>query len=533
MLTLLSINLVLVVLAVVLLLVLLMKKPEAAFTDRVRMEVDRLSVALREESRLDRDEGAVSGRQLREEMMTGIRALGESLTTQITGDGKQQLDHLQTFSTALTDSSERGEQRLAEMRGTLDERLLAAAEGQRTSSAEVRGGVQVALTELRESSSMQIEALRTNLDQRLAKADEAAQFGDTQTRQELQTALKSFSELLAKQLQDLAHVLKQQLSDLTATNEAKLEHIRVTVDEKLHQTLEQRLGESFRLVSERLEQVHTGLGEMKSLAVGVGDLKKVLTNIKTRGTWGEVQLGTLLEQMLTVDQFARNVAPTPRSTERVEFAVKLPGRDHDGTPVWLPIDSKFPQEEFQRLGEAQERGDAEGIEAAFRAVEVQVKAEARKIREKYLHPPNTTDFGIMFLPTEGLFAEVLRRPGLAESIQRDFRVVISGPTTLAALLSSLQMGFRTLAIEKRSSEVWNVLGAVKTEFGKFGEALEKVKKKLSEASSSIDAAETRHRVVAGKLRKAEELPAAEAAQILSLDGVLDEVPAIAVPPTES
>ena len=471
-------TLILAVVAVALLVVLLLRRPDAAFADRVRLEVDRLSAASREESRLSREEVAANSR-------------------------------------------------------------------------ETRGELQTALKEFGDSSNGQIEALRTNLDQRLAQAAEAAQFGDTQTRQELQSALKLFSELLASQLQDLSHVLKQQLADLTVKNEAKLEamrttvetkltqvqndnetkleRIRLTVDEKLHETLEKRLGESFRLVSERLEQVHTGLGEMKSLAVGVGDLKKVLANIKTRGTWGEVQLGTLLEQMLTADQFARNVAPTPRSTERVEFAVKLPGRDHDGAPVWLPIDSKFPQEEFQRLGEAQEQGNLEAIESAARAIEVQVKAEARKIREKYLHPPHTTDFGIMFLPTEGLFAEVLRRPGLAETIQRDFRVVISGPTTLAALLSSLQMGFRTLAIEKRSSEVWNVLGAVKTEFGKFGEALEKVKKKLNEASSSIESAETRHRVVAAKLRKAEELPPADAAQILSLEGMLDEVRTAAEP----
>ena len=341
--------------------------------------------------------------------------------------------------------------------------------------------------------------------------------------------LSRLSTTTEQRLDAMRETVERKLGDVQRDSAEKLEKIRATVDEKLHATLEQRLGESFKLVSERLEQVHSGLGEMRTLATGVGDLKKVLTNIKTRGTWGEVQLGTLLEQMLTPEQFARNVAPTPRSNERVEFAVKLPGRDDDGACVWLPIDSKFPQEEYQRLGEAQERGDVEGVETATRAFEVQVKAEARKICEKYLHPPHTTDFGIMFLPTEGLFAEVLRRPGLTDAIQRDHRVVVSGPTTLAALLSSLQMGFRTLAIEKRSSEVWNVLGAVKTEFGKFGEALEKVKKKLSEASSSIEAAETRHRVVSGKLRKAEALPAAEAAQVLGLEEIVSEALADAAP----
>ena len=528
---------------VVLLIVLLLRKPEIAFADRVRAELDRTSAAIRDDLRMGREESANASWQMREEISGGVRTLGDSLTERLNEDSNQYLAHLQTFSTGLTESSERGELRLAEMRITLDDRLAAAAGTQQQAGAQTRTELQSAFKDFREASGAQMEALRNNLDQRLAKADEAAQQTDAQTRQELQSALKSFSELLGGQLQDLSHALKQQVSDLTTRSETQLEAMRITVetklgqvqrdsaeqlekmratvDEKLHATLEQRLGESFKLVSERLEQVHSGLGEMRMLATGVGDLKKVLTNIKTRGNWGEVQLGNLLEQMLTPDQFAKNVATSPRSNERVEFAVKMPGRDDAGEPVWLPIDSKFPQEEFQRLGDAQDRGDVEGIEAAGNALEAQVKAEARKISGKYLRPPHTTDFGIMFLPTEGLFAEVLRRPGLCDGIQRDHRVVISGPTTLAALLSSLQMGFRTLAIEKRSSEVWNVLGAVKTEFGKFGEALEKVKKKLSEASSSIEAAETRHRVVTGKLKKAEELPAAEAAQLFGVDGLVD------------
>jgi DNA recombination protein RmuC len=256
---------------------------------------------------------------------------------------------------------------------------------------------------------------------------------------------------------------------------------------------------------------------MKSLAVGVGDLKKILSNVKTRGTWGEVQLGNLLEQTLTPEQFVRNFAPSEESLERVEFAIRLPGRDDDGAPVWLPLDSKFPNEEYQRLIEAQERGDAPAVETAAAALEQGIRAEAKKISEKYICPPRTTDFAVLFLPTEGLFAEVLRRPGLSEALQRQHRVMVSGPTTLTALLTSLQMGFRTLAIEQRSSEVWKVLGAVKTEFSKFGETLDKVQKKLTEASNTIDVAQRRSRVVAKKLRPAEDMPAMDAAKLLGLE----------------
>jgi DNA recombination protein RmuC len=289
--------------------------------------------------------------------------------------------------------------------------------------------------------------------------------------------------------------------------------MRKTVDEKLQGTLEKRLGESFKLVSDRLEQVHKGLGEMQSLAVGVGDLKKVLTNVKTRGSWGEIQLGNLLDQILTPDQYEKNVSTKTGSADRVEFALKLPGRD-DGKPVWLPIDAKFPKEDYERLVEAADRADVEAVEQASRQLEIRIKAEAADIHKKYIDIPNTTDFGILYLPTEGLYAEVLRRPGVADSVQRDFRVVIAGPTTLAALLNSLQMGFRTLAIEKRSSEVWAVLGAVKTEFGKFGGVIEKVQKKLQEASNVIDDAVARKKVMERKLRTVTELPAAETTAIL-------------------
>jgi DNA recombination protein RmuC len=297
--------------------------------------------------------------------------------------------------------------------------------------------------------------------------------------------------------------------------------MRQTVDEKLQGTLEKRLSESFRQVSERLELVHKGLGEMQTLATGVGDLKKVLTNVKTRGTWGEVQLGALLTQVLNPDQFAANVS-TKDGGERVEFAIKLPGQGTDGNePVWLPIDAKFPIEDYQRLLEAQEKADMEGAEAAGKQMENRVKACAGDICSKYLNPPKTTDFGILFLPIEGLFAEVIRRTGLTEAIQRECRVIIAGPTTLWSILNSLQMGFRTLAIQQRSGEVWNLLAAVKAEWTKYGDFLEALQKKLTQASDTIEKAKVRSRAVGRRLREVQELPSGEAAALLSLDAQED------------
>ncbi len=306
-------------------------------------------------------------------------------------------------------------------------------------------------------------------------------------------------------LAEMRATLEAKLKELQIGNEAKLEQMRLTVDEKLHKTLETRLGESFKLVSERLEAVHKGLGDMQTLAADVGNLQKVLTNVKARGTWGEVQLENLLEQMLTADQYAKNVATKPGSNERVEFAIRLPGRSGDDQPVWLPIDAKFPREDYERLLEAEDRADPVAAEAAAKQLEIRIRDEAKKIHEKYIAPPHTTDFGLLFLPIEGLYAEVLRRPGLTDRLQREYRVTISGPTTLAALLNSLQMGFRTLAIEKRSSEVWQVLGAVKTEFGKFGELLARTKKQLDTVSSTLGDAESKTRRIQSKLRDVEQL----------------------------
>jgi DNA recombination protein RmuC len=377
-----------------------------------------------------------------------------------------------------------------------------------------------------------------------------------QSRQEIGSILKSSSDSQLRQMGEVAGMQKDQLDSfskqllaLTRLNEDKLESLRKTieaqlramqednsrkleqmrsvVDEKLQSTLEKRLGESFKQVSERLEQVYKGLGEMRNLATGVGDLKKVLTNVKTRGTWGEIRLSHILEQILTPDQYEVNVATKKAGSERVEFAIKLPGQGSNKEKiVWLPIDSKFPQEDYQRLLDAQESADKVQAEKSVKNLETRIKAEAKAIREKYIDPPNTTDFGIMFLPVEGLYAEVLRRPGLCDSLQRDYRIVVTGPTTLAALLNSLQMGFRTLAIEKRSSEVWELLGAVKTQFSKFGEVLAKTKKKLQEASNTIDKAEVRTRVISRKLSKVQELPQTDSAKLLETaatdDGTADD-----------
>lgn len=344
--------------------------------------------------------------------------------------------------------------------------------------------------------------------------------------------LEAFAQQLARltqsneqRFEQLRQSVETRLGAIQNDNAVKLEEMRKTVDEKLHATLEQRLGDSFRLVSERLELVHKGLGEMQTLAAGVGDLKKVLTNVKTRGTWGEVQLEALLDQVLTAEQYDKNVATRPGSSERVEFAIRLPGQNDaalDSRPVWLPIDAKFPVEDYQRLIEAQDRADPAAVEVAAKALEMRLRDEARKIRDKYVEPPHTTDFAILYLPTEGLYAEALRRPGLADALQRDCRVSLAGPTTLAALLNSLQMGFRTLAIEKRSSEVWAVLGAVKTEFGKFGDALESTRKKLELATKSIESAGVRTRQIERKLKGVEALPVVEAQARLGLLEQLEE-----------
>jgi DNA recombination protein RmuC len=343
------------------------------------------------------------------------------------------------------------------------------------------------------------------LVKRLEMIDRSLRDEFSRNREEAGAAAKYQREELATSLEGVRSIVDVRLKQLQDDNAKQIDKMRATVDEKLQGTLERRLGESFKLVSERLEQVHQGLGAMRQLASDVGGLQRVLTNVKTRGGWSEWQLGVLLDEMLASEQFAKNMKMRDDTDERVEFAIKLPG-DENGAPVWLPVDAKFPMEHYDRLAAAQEKGDPAGVETATKTLETQLKRCAKDICEKYINPPKTTDFALMFLPSEGLYAEAIRRVGLVQNMQRDCRVTFVGPTTLAALLNSLQMGFRTLAIQKRSSEVWNLLAAVKTEFGKFGEALSAVKEKIEQASRKMDDVDVRSRVITKKLRDVEELP---------------------------
>ena len=386
-----------------------------------------------------------------------------------------------------------------------------------------------------EMSANRSEMAVANKETREEIARSIKNFGDTVNRQvfaltEMQNKnFDAFSLKLGetiekneKRMNDVRETIEKRLENIQKDNSEKLEKMRETVDEKLHATLEKRLGESFKLVSERLELVHKGLGEMQTLASGVGDLKKVLQNVKTRGTWGEVQLGTLLDQMMTIEQYEKNVATKKDSNDRVEFAIKIPAKDEKLKNIWLPIDAKFPLEDFQNLIDAEEKCDIPLIATLGKALELRIKAEAKDIRDKYLDPPYTTDFGILFLPIEGLYAEVLRRPGLADMLQREYKVIVTGPTTIAAILNSLQMGFRTLAIEKRSSDVWTLLGTIKKEFTTFGDILEKTKKKLEEAGKNIDLASSKSRTIVSKLNKVQELPVPEIVNELPLGIEVEE-----------
>jgi DNA recombination protein RmuC len=429
---------------------------------------------------------------------------------------------------ALKDDGERLQRTLREEQRAGREELQLGFDRFRAHVGEQLGGMSAHQAERIEGFGQRLNLLTERTDAGLQALAQRLAEDARHSRQELTLALNRFGEqqqqrlatLTAeneKRLGEVRATLENQLKAIQEDNAAKLEQMRATVDEKLHNTLETRLGQSFQLVSERLEAVQRGLGEMQSLATGVGDLKRVLTNVKTRGTFGEVQLGALLEQILIPDQYAANVATIPGSAERVEYAIRLPGSNGD-QPVWLPIDAKFPVEDYQRLLDAQEAADAEAALVAGRALETRVREEAKRIQSKYVAPPHSTDFAILFLPTEGLYAEVIRRPGLSDLLQRDYRITLAGPTTLTALLNSLQMGFRTLAIEKRSSEVWQLLAAVKTEFGKFAGVLEKTRKKLTEASNVIDQAGVRTRAIERKLRHVETLPGEQVQQLLGPAG---------------
>ncbi|MEY4435704.1 MAG: hypothetical protein RLY41_351 [Pseudomonadota bacterium] len=381
--------------------------------------------------------------------------------------------------------------------------------------------VAVALQQSLQSLHEKLERVERELRTEIAESSRGG-------RQELTQNLTLFQQSQVQQLtlmqKSISDTLNQQLQQLQKSNADKLDEMRRTVDEKLQTTLEKRLSESFKQVAERLEQVHNGLGQMQKLADGVGSLQRVLTNVKTRGMFGEVQLEALLEQVLTIEQYAKQVETKPRSNQRVDFAIRFPGRGGaDGEPVWLPIDAKFPREDYERLLDAQDRADALAAEVAAKALESRIRTEAKSIAESYLAPPHTTDFAILFLPTEGLYAEVLRRPGLMDSLQRDYRVTLAGPTTLLAMLNSLHMGFRTLALEQQASEVWKVLGAVKTEFERYGDWVEKVREQVQKAADTLDRADTRSRQMRRALKNVEALPEGEAQALLpKLDEPIDD-----------
>lgn len=468
-------------------------------------------------------------RAQREELQSSLKNSTDLLVQSVDKISSAQHRRLEDFADRLTDLKSGSDtagtqlrqelgQMLEEMKQAQEQRLLENAK----TLQQLFEDFGRRLTDFQNASVDQQAQGRTELSTALKDVRDTIQqqLTDAMTLQQKQsetfaTHINRLTEASEKKSDELRTAVEGKLEHLQKDNAAKLEEMRETVDEKLQGTLDKRLGESFKLVSDRLEQVHKGLGEMQVLATGVGDLKRVLTNVKVRGTWSEMQLGTLLEQVLVPDQFARNVATKPGSRENVEFAIKLPGRDQlDGQIVWLPIDAKFPKEDYERLVEASERGDPVAEAQAGKELEARIRSQARDIRDKYLAPPHTTDFGLLYLPTEGLYAEVVRRPILVDALQREFRVTVVGPITLGAILNSLQMGFRSLAIQKQSSEVWKVLGAVKSEFGKFGDTLEKVKRKLDETGSTIEDAAHRSRQIEKRLRKVEALPAVEAAALL-------------------
>ena len=452
----------------------------AAQSSAQREQADRLA-------RDQRDELQSSARTGRQELAGALSLVQQTLLAQSGDVARTQNEQIDSFRTQLAALQQQVVLSLQQ----------AAAQGVQQSQA---------------AREAQDSALRRQAD---SSADALQRFGSTLAEQ-----LKALSDANERRLAEVRQTVEGRLTALQQGNEAKLEQMRATVDEKLHATLEQRLGESFKQVAERLEQVHQGLGQMQSLARDVGSLNRVLSNVKSRGIYGEVQLAGLLEQVFTPEQYAANVETVPGSGARVEFAIRLPGRRGTGSdglagpPLWLPIDAKFPREDYERMLDAQDRADAPAVELAAKALEARLKLEARSIREKYIAAPHTTDFGILFVPTESLYAEALRRPGLVEALQREHRVTLAGPTTLLATLTSLQMGFRTLALEQRSAEVWQVLGAVKTEFSKFGDVLDRTKKKLTEASNTIDQAGVRTRAMVRTLHGVESLPDHQAQQLL-------------------
>lgn len=457
---------------------------------------------VREELRAGRDETRAAGIELRHELAAGLQATARTLADSLASAGTSQQQQLDVMAKRLNDLDESNRASLERVRETFDARFKSFQESNETK-----------LTEMRAAMS---DGLRLT-GEALAKSSEVLAKAQKEQLEGVSSRLKELDQSNQASLERIRSTFDARVQELQTSNEKKLDEMRKTVDEKLHDTLEKRLGESFKLVSDRLDTVHKGLGEMQNLATGVGDLKRVLTNVKARGTWAEVQLGAILEQVLTTEQFERNVCVKPETSERVEFAVTLPGsKDDPAVCVYLPIDSKFPQEDYAKLQDASDAGDPIVVQRATDALLRTIRSAAKEIHDKYVNPPTTTDFAIMFLATEGLYAEVLRQPALLEDLQQNLRIVVAGPTTLVAILSSLRVGFQTLAIEQRASEVWRVLAAVKTEFGKFGEVLSKVKKQLQTASRTIETTDVRTRAMERKLRSVQELPVPEAEDLLGI-----------------
>jgi DNA recombination protein RmuC len=465
--------------------------------DSFNAEVARIEAAVKNEMVVNRQEGNTAAKNTREELSGSFKQFSGLISGVMNDTSNLQKTRLETFSTNLNNLTQSVEQKLTALTGSIENKLKEASDTSTVNSKESRKELKESLEIFKIDFSKSVEAFNA------AQKDNFFALLGKQSEQNIATSQK---------LDTMRDTVEKKIAEMQTSNERKLEEMRATVDEKLQKTLETRLGESFKQVSERLEAVHKGLGDMQTLATGVGDLKRVLTNVKSRGVLGEYQLENLLEQLFTPDQYEKNVRTKMGSNATVEFAIKMPGRN-DKT-VWLPIDSKFPKEDFELLMNAYDHGSAEHIEECRKTFVKGIKKSAGDICGKYIDPPNTTDFAILFLPFESLYAEVLRTPGLFETIQRECKINIAGPTTLSAFLSSLQMGFRTLAIEKRSSEVWQLLGAVKTEFGLFGGILEKTQKKLSEASSSIEQAGVRSRKIERQLKNVQELPKPEVITLL-------------------
>lgn len=440
--------------------------------------------------------------EMRVALTDGMREVGAKFTESAAQLGSAQKEQLEGMSGQLRQMNDSNQESIDRVRKTLDERVGQLQEGNEKKFNEIRGAMSEGLKQAGESISKATDGM--------AKVQQEKLEGVANQLKELNTSNQGAIDRIRA-------TLDERVKELQANNEKKLDEMRKTVDEKLHDTLEKRLGDSFKLVSDRLDTVHKGLGEMQTLASGVGDLKRVLTNVKARGTWAEVQLGAILDQILTPGQYDKNVCVKPETNERVEFAVRLPGsKDDPNSAVYLPIDSKFPQEDYARLQDAADKADPLAVQAATDALLRAVKASAKDIRDKYINPPATTDFAILFLPTEGLYAEVLRQPAMVEDLQQNYRIVVAGPTNLVAILSSLRVGFQTLAIEQRASEVWRVLAAVKTEFSKFGDVLAKVKKQLNTASKTIDQTSVRTRAMEKQLRSVEQLPGSDSLEIFAL-----------------